>query len=118
MELIESIAESLPNINERKFLSDIADFQSNTKLFSKSFIWKASTETSATSWWIGICCSTELLNVAGKILALPPTSAAVERSFSKHSFIHSPKRNRLSADRAAKIVYIAYNIKYSEDEAG
>lgn len=116
MEIIQNLAEALPQINSTKVLGEMADYQSNEKLFTKPFVWKAATETAPTSWWNGICRSTELSKIAGRILSLPPTSAAVERSFSRHSFIHSSKRNRLSTERAAKIVFIAHNIKYSEED--
>ena len=33
-----------------------------------------------------------------------------ERSFSRHFFIHSAKRNRLTTDRAAKLVFIGQNL--------
>ena len=56
-------------------------------------------------WWKGMCSLTELSKVANGILNLPPTSASVERSFSCHSYIHSPDCNRLTTDRAAKLVF-------------
>ena len=48
------------------------------------------------------------------MLDLLPTSAAVERSFSKYANIHSLKRNKLTTERAAKLVYIAHNLKLTE----
>ena len=36
-----------------------------------------------------------VFRVAGGILSLPPTSASAEKSFSRHSHIHSADRNRL-----------------------
>ena len=38
-----------------------------------------------------------------------PSSAATERSFSVYSHIHSRKRNRLTNDRAAKLLYVSHN---------
>ena len=42
---------------------------------------------------------------------MPATTAAVERSFSCYSNIHSAKRNRLSNDRASKLVYVSLNLE-------
>ena len=58
--------------------------------------------------------STELSKLASKLLSLPPTSAAVERLFSRYSWIHSTKRNRLSTERAAKLVYVAHNLSLTD----
>ena len=46
-----------------------------------------------------------------KILLLPPTSAAFERSFSRQSWIHNQKRNRLTNDRASKLVFLSHNLE-------
>lgn len=50
-------------------------------------------------------------------MKLPATSAACERSFSTYSAIHTSKRNRLTNDRAAKIVYIAHNLKLQSSQS-
>lgn len=52
--------------------------------------------------------------IAAGVLNLPPTSAAVE--ISKHANIHSLKRNNLTTDRAAKLVYIVHNLKVTEGD--
>lgn len=61
------------------------------------------------SWWGGLCANKLLHKVALRVLSLPATSAATERSFSKHGYIHSKLRNKLATERAAKIVYVAHN---------
>ena len=43
-------------------------------------------------------------------MRLPATSAAVEQSFSCYSYVHTAKRNRLSNERAAKVVYVSQNV--------
>ena len=48
----------------------------------------------------------QLSKIAASILSLPPTSAAVERSFCRHAWIHSARRNRLTTDRAAELVLV------------
>jgi len=66
-----------------------------------------------TAWWKGFCSNQELSKIASKILNLPSTTAAVERFFSTYGIIHTAKRNKLSNERAAKLVFISQNIKYS-----
>ena len=51
----------------------------------------------------------QLSKIAVSILCLIPTSAAVERSFRRHAWNHSARRNRLTTDRAAEFVFIAHN---------
>ena len=59
------------------------------------------------SWWQAMCKNTQL-----KYLAVALTSsAATERSFSTYSFIHTKKRNRLTAQRAGKLMFVAHNNK-------
>ena len=56
------------------------------------------------------------------LLTIPPSSAASERNFSAWSTVHTKKRNRLTTQRAGKLVYIYHNlrmlrnIKEDEDE--
>lgn len=73
-------------------------------------------------WWKGFCSNSaaELAKIAIKILSSPPTSASVERLFSKMGHIQNLKRNRLDNERASKLLFIAHNknllINYSTDE--
>lgn len=75
-----------------------------------SYFWSAVQKTSPSTWWNGICSSTQLSRVASNILQLPPSSASVERSFSRHALVHSARRNRLTTDKAAKLVFIGQNL--------
>lgn len=47
------------------------------------------------------------------LLQLPATSAPTERSFSTHGKVHSKSRNRTKTQRAAKLAYVAFNLKIS-----
>ncbi|XP_066979617.1 zinc finger BED domain-containing protein 4-like isoform X2 [Macrobrachium rosenbergii] len=114
IELAYEVALRMPSIDEKKVLGEIAEFRAKEKLFSKPFIWQSVDQCSPTSWWNGMCSHTQLSKVATGILNLPPTSALVERSFSRHSHIHSSDRNCLSTDRAAKLVYVAHHLTLDE----
>ncbi len=52
-----------------------------------------------------------LSSVAIKVLLISATSAASERNWSIYNFIHSKLRNRMTIDRAEKLVYIYWNIR-------
>ena len=64
---------------------------------------------------IGYCGRKELNKIAYKILRLPATSAAVERSFNCYSNVYTAKRNRLPNERAAKVVFVSLNINLDSE---
>ncbi|GMF51442.1 unnamed protein product [Phytophthora fragariaefolia] len=47
--------------------------------------------------------------IAKRVLAIPPSSAASERAWSIMDFIHSKKRNRLTTDKVDMLAYIYVN---------
>ena len=75
------------------------------------FLWKNIENVSPVSCWNGYCANQELIKIAGRLLDLPLTTAAVERSFSCYSNIHTAKCNRLTNDRASKLVFVSQNIQ-------
>lgn len=105
MEFINDMAISIG----ANVMSNLASYRAREGFFSRRFLWDDTNEVTPTAWWMGLCGSTALSKVAMRILTAPCTSAAVERSFSAHSNIHSRKRNRLTTERAEKITFIAYN---------
>ncbi|XP_076048233.1 uncharacterized protein LOC143029469 [Oratosquilla oratoria] len=110
MHAIYENAAQLPNVDETQVIAELADYRSKSNFFSKPFVWSAVDKTSASSWWNRICCSTQLYSVASNTLQLPPTSASVKQSFSRHALVHSARRNHLTTDRAAKLVFIGQNL--------
>ena len=59
----------------------------------------------------GYCTNQKLGKIARRLLKLPSTAAAVERSFSCCSNIHTSKRKGLTNDRASKLVFVFQNIQ-------
>lgn len=116
VDIIEKIATALPSVDENQVLGELSDYRSKDNRFSRPAIWKTALNTTPCSWWNGTCGWTQLSKIAASILNLPPTSAAVERSFSRHSWIHSSKRNRLTTERASQLVFIAHNFALRELE--
>ena len=114
MELIHDLAEIDPLLNSDQVMNELAQFISKREFFSKNFVTKSALLTEAIIWWTGICSNFQLAKLAESIISLPPTSAAVERSFSRHAWIHSARRNRLTAETASKLVNISHNINLQE----
>jgi hypothetical protein len=71
----------------------------------------ASGKCTPATWWGGLCSASPLQSTAKKLLTVPPTSAAAERNFSSFATIHTKKRNRLTTDRAGKLVYVYHNLR-------
>ena len=94
------------NIN---VMVDLANYKAREGIWGNHFIWSCIEDLSPCTWWKSICATTELKKIAIRILTAPCTSDATERSFSTHSFIHSKKRNRLTADNAGKVCFVAHN---------
>lgn len=114
-EQIYNTALKIPDIDEDTVLTEVANYIAKQGFFSKPFLWSSVSKLTSTAWWAGLCKSTALSKVALKFLSLPTTSAACERTFSTYSDIHSKKRNRLSNDKASKLVYIAHNLKLESE---
>ena len=80
-ELINNLAKTA-GVSEEDVLADLACYRSKSGLWSKQFIWKSCVQATSLIWWKGSCLSRPLAKVAIKILELPATSAACERTFS------------------------------------
>jgi len=122
-QFIYSLANYI-NLHQTDVLCDLANYRTNSGLWARDFVWNClntksdSNKMSIITWWNGICSSTNLAIVATAILQCPPTSASTERSFSTYGLVHTAKRNRLTTDRASKLVYVKHNLKLqkSNDE--
>ncbi|KUF87310.1 hypothetical protein AM588_10001576 [Phytophthora nicotianae] len=57
-----------------------------------------------------------LSEITEKLFTIPSSSAASERSWSIHDFIHTKRRNRLHATRVEKLVFVYSNIVATTSE--
>ena len=115
MEFVCELAEKLSSckmldVSQSKISEECALYLAKEGFFEKVFLWKNVSAISPIAWWNGYCGRKELNKIACKILRLPATSAAVERSFSCYSNAHTVKQNRLFNERAAKVVLVFQNI--------
>ena len=120
MEFVCELAEKLSScemlyVSTLKLSEECALFSAKEGFFEKMFLWKNVSAISRIAWWNGYCGRKELNKIACKILRLPATSAAVKRSFSCYSNVHTAKRNRLSNERVAKVVFVSQNINLDSE---
>ncbi|KAL0213498.1 hypothetical protein RCL1_007124 [Eukaryota sp. TZLM3-RCL] len=67
---------------------------------------------SGSNWWQMFGHHFPVLKkVAVKLLSQVSTSSAAERNWSVLKFIHCPRRNRLTVDRARKLIYVYENLR-------
>ncbi|EGZ19815.1 hypothetical protein PHYSODRAFT_254830 [Phytophthora sojae] len=66
--------------------------------------------------WCGLNKFPLLQDIALRLFRCAASSAASERNFSAHAFIHSKLRNRLVPERVEKLVHIFFNAKNICDE--
>ncbi|CAI6370788.1 unnamed protein product [Macrosiphum euphorbiae] len=110
VEYIFLVSKLLIPEETQNVMCELAQYRTHEGLWSKQFIWSLEIENvSPSTWWNGICGSSSLSKIASGILSLPSSSAATERSFSTYSLIHTKKRNKLTNERAGKLLYIHQN---------
>lgn len=69
-------------------------------------------EASPYAWWAQNASRFPILStMAKKYLSSPPSSVESERIFSLGTQIYSPKRNRISAISAERLMFINYNLR-------
>ena len=101
MEFVCELAEKLSSCklldeSVSKISEECALYSAKDGFFENVFLWRNVSAISPLAWWNRYCGRKEVNKIACKILRLPATSAAVERSFSCYSNVHTAKQNRLS----------------------
>jgi len=104
----------MADVDEAKVMAELTEFSSKKGFFGLEFLWVANETVEPEAWWSGLCKHTELSKIATRVLGLPNTTAACERSFSIHANTHSKNRNRLTNEHAAKLVFVNHNLKLLE----
>lgn len=111
-EFIHKCASNMYNEEDTVLvLKQLAEFRLSEGYFAKPYVVQTSKELDALLFWKGICINLKLSAVAIKILEMPATSAATERSFSTYGNIHNAKRNCLTTERAGQLAYVSHNLK-------
>lgn len=98
--------------NIKKSMGELGSFMTREENYANDFLWETDEETfTPITWWKTFFPGTLLTKVAIRILSMPVTTSATERSFSTQSTIHTSRRNKLTTDRALKLNYIKHNSK-------
>ncbi|EGZ28760.1 hypothetical protein PHYSODRAFT_377574, partial [Phytophthora sojae] len=67
-------------------------------------------------FWSGVHGFPLLQNIVTTVFASACSSAAAERNFSAHKFVHSQLRNCLKEANVEKLVFIFFNMKNLQHE--
>ena len=122
LDKIFDTAKKMLDVDADKVMGEVRFYCRRNNFFAKQFLWAAAAQkgqqnNSPSDWWAGYCRHQELSKVAIRILEMPATSAACQRSFSQHGSIHSKKRNRLTNKRVEKLFHISHHLKLVENQA-
>lgn len=99
-----------------QIMKDFMELKSHSgEVYGNPLIWEAvDIAMDPLNWWSAFCEGQPLQIVALKLLSLPASAAAVERSNKEYSLHKTKKRNRLSNTVSATVTKVAYNIKVQQ----
>ncbi|KAF8377072.1 hypothetical protein HHK36_030445 [Tetracentron sinense] len=115
--VVEGVMKTLETIAQDDDLFTIlrgqfAKFSSQSALFSMQAAKVDAFLMPAIEWWSMYGAqTTQLAEVARRVLSQPVSTSSAERNWSTYSFIHNIKRNRLNSVRADKLVFIHSNLR-------
>ncbi|XP_051159350.1 uncharacterized protein LOC127280427 [Leptopilina boulardi] len=109
--LSEFYSES-EGISVEDVLTDCNMFRLKEGIWQKDSLNLTINKMSPYMWWKSCYVGKSLRKIALKVLSLPPTSAACERTNSTYKNVHNKTTNRLSTERAGKITYIKQNMLF------
>jgi hypothetical protein len=102
--------ESQPNHNKgQPLLADFLSFRGKEGIFSPTAPCWTQSAHPLRFWQLQAMFSTGLGTLAVRLFTTPANTVPSERAFSAQNLIHDRKRNRLSAEKTNKLVYIHMN---------
>lgn len=109
---VQKVFEKLAPGDVDKCMNQLRMYRAKEGSFSKPSIWLHAKGMNAYAFWELFGAELgELRSVAMKVLAQPVTTSAAERNWSAYEFVHSKKRNKLSAARCNDLVYVFSNLR-------
>lgn len=108
-------------IQEIDILSDLANYRTQSGLWSSDFVWDClnvkseGTRMEPLQWWNEICSSASLATVASAIMQCPPSSTSLG-TFSSYGLTEVKNKYQLSDDKASKLIYVRHNLKLQESK--
>lgn len=88
-EFINNFVMNSYDLNDEECLTELINFKTKEGLYSKNFIWKIVSKLEPIIWWKTF--NSSLSKLSQKILSIPVSSAATERSFSSFANIHTKR---------------------------
>ena len=102
------LGEETPELH--KAMEQFSSYKNKEGLFAHSVVWKNAKTMRGGEWWrLYGGQAPQLAKVAIRALSAPTAAGAGERNWSTYGFIVSRLRNKLSALRAKKLVFVHYN---------
>jgi hypothetical protein len=99
-----------PNYNkDQPLLADFLSFRGKEGIFSPTAPCWTQSEHPLRFWQLQAMFSPGLGTLAVRLFSTPANTVPSERAFSAQNLIHDRKRNRLSAEKTNKLVYIHMN---------
>jgi hypothetical protein len=93
-------------------MAQYATFRSAKGIFADENVRACASRMPAYEWWETWGGTLPLLReIAKRVLAQPVGAGAGERNWSTYGFIVDKRRNKLSVDRARKLVYVHFNVR-------
>ena len=97
---------------EKEVMKEHSLYRSRQGIFARESAAQSAKELAPHQWWAQYgSTAPSMQEVAMKVLAHPPSATSVERVNSEFSYVHDKKRNRLSHERAGKLVFVHHNLR-------
>ncbi|XP_065663070.1 uncharacterized protein LOC136085692 [Hydra vulgaris] len=112
MEYTEMLAKKFSinnNVDLSAIAKEITQFVNSSGLWSNSYVEQLARNQDSITYWQALKKCSPLADLAIKILLMPSSSAATERTFSTRGFIHRKLQNSLTNERASRLTYIKQN---------
>lgn len=103
---------------DASFMETLIAYQAKAAPFPASYFTDHAHNSSPVTWWKAIQAhniNSEFANLACKLLSAPASSASIERVFSNYSYIFNKIRNRLTIDKASKLVFCYRMLRGTKD---
>jgi len=108
----QMIEKLVPPQKQAITLSQLYEFRLQKGCWQRAVVQNAMSNTSAHAFWTLLGSrAPELQSLAIQVLSQVSSASACERAWSAYAFIHDKKRNRLTASRASKLVWVFSNLR-------
>jgi hypothetical protein len=108
---VKIVEKLVPAVDHPRIMEELMRFREREGGWASPLIANSTGQAPLRFWKAHGYISPTLAKLAKRVLACVCTTAAAERNWSEHKFVHDPYRNRLRPDRAEMLVNIYGNSK-------